>query len=355
MRQPGGAECHDIRVVVADDAPDGWDQYVDRHAHGSAYHRSAAVSIGRRAFGLRTNFLVAHRDDGREIVGVLPLIEQSSWLFGRYLVSLPFFTYGGILADDDRIASALAQRAERQGHDRRVDHVELRHTAPMDALGMAERLDKVSMILALPDSEETLARQVGSKLRSQIRRAQREDPQIVWGGAELLNDFYRVFSATMRDLGTPVYPRRFFDITLRALEGLISVLVIRVRGQVQAAAIVVRHGKRVEVPWAAATGEAKRTSVNLRMYWEMLRFAIETGATAFDFGRSSVDSGTYRFKAQWGAAPMQLHWHYWLASGGALPNLTHSNSKYSLATACWRRLPLWCANLLGPRLIRNLP
>ena len=131
--------------------------------------------------------------------------------------------------------------------------------------------------------------------------------------------------------------------------------MLRVRGEVQAVALVVRHGDRLEVPWAVALPEAKRGALNMRLYWEMLRFAISSGATAFDFGRSTVDSGTYRFKAQWGAEPRQLHWHYWLPPGAAVPALNQSNPKFALAAALWRRLPLWCANALGPRLIRHLP
>lgn len=342
------------RVEVAEAAPQGWDEYVGRHPQGTAYHRAAAVRIGAQAFGLRTRFLSARNGSG-QLVGVLPLVEQSSVLFGRFLVSVPFFTYGGILADETAGANALAQTATAVARARKAAHVELRHTEPLAGLGLAERLDKVSMVLPLPGSHEALNKALGAKLRSQIRRAEREDPQILWGGPELIGEFYRVFAMTMHALGTPVYSRRFLEIACRAFGDLASVLVIRVRGEVHAAAVLVRHGQRLEVPWAAATVSAKQLAINMRMYWEMLRFAIDSGATSFDFGRSTVDSGTYRFKAQWGAQPLQLHWHYWLPSGAPIPKLNQSNPKYAGAAALWRRMPLWCANLLGPYIIRNLP
>jgi len=346
-----------IRTEARVTAPEGWDAYIERHPRASAYHRAAAVGIGARAFGLRTTFVSA-RNARAELVGVLPLVEQSSALFGRFLVSLPFVTYGGILADDAAVASALGTLAVELARERRADHLELRHTEPWEASGLAERLDKVSMVLALPDSPETLSQALGAKLRSQIRRAERESLEIVWDeahGPEALAAFYRVFAPAMRDLGTPVYPRRFFRIACEALHGLSSVLVVRSGGVPQAAAIVVRHGRTIEVPWAAATVQAKRTAVNMRMYWELLSYAIRSGAHAFDFGRSTVDSGTYRFKAQWGAEPKQLHWHYWLAADAPLPKLNPSNPKYARAAALWRRLPLWCANLLGPHIVRHLP
>ncbi len=211
------------------------------------------------------------------------------------------------------------------------------------------------MVLKLPASEEALSKQLGAKLRSQIRRADREQPQVVWGGAELLTEFYDVFAVAMRDLGTPVYSRRFFKVVHRALEGFLSLLVIRVGGKAQAAAVLARHGRRIEVPWAAASAAAKRGAINMRMYWELLAYSIRAGAEAFDFGRSTVDSGTYRFKAQWGAQPLQLHWHYWMPAGDQIPQLNQANPKYALAAACWRRMPLWCANLLGPRIVCKLP
>lgn len=342
-----------MRIEAFNAPPKGWDAYVDRHPLATAYHRAEPASIGARAFGLRSTFVVAQ--EGVTITGVLPLVEQSSALFGRFLVSLPFVTYGGILADDPRVAMALAGYAADEARKRKADHVELRHVEPFPGSQLAERLDKVSMILPLPDSEAALAKQLGAKLRSQVRRAEREQLDLIWGGAECIPDFYRVFAPAMHDLGTPVYSRRFFEIAYAALRGFADILLVRMRGKVHAAAILVRNGRSIEVPWAVASPEAKRLSVNMRMYWELLRYSIEKGAEAFDFGRSTVDSGTYRFKAQWGAQPRQLHWHYWLPSGASVPKLNPSNPKYARAAALWRRLPLWCANLLGPRIVRNLP
>ena len=351
----GTAGCErGVRISVTSDAPSGWDAFVADHPSGTAYHRAAAVAIGRRAFGLETFYLSA-TDAGGNLVGVLPLVEQSSFLFGRFLSSVPFFTYGGVLARDSEAATALAAHAGALARERRARHVELRHDAPVGGMGYAERLDKISMVLPLPPDEAALAKQLGSKLRSQIKRAERENPSIHWGGKELLAEFYHVFSRSMHELGTPVYPRRFFDVTLDALGGDAEVLVVRMRDKAEAAAIILRHGARIEVPWAACSPEGKRGALNMRMYWEMLRRSLERGARAFDFGRSSVDSGTHKFKAQWGAKPVQLHWYYWLPEGAAVPRLNQSNPKYQLASKVWRRMPLWSANLLGPWLVRNLP
>jgi serine/alanine adding enzyme len=343
-----------MQISTSTDIPAGWDDYVRAHPVGTAYHLGAAVRIGADASGLRCWFLVARSADN-QIRGVLPLVEQASLLLGKYLVSVPYFTYGGTLADSDEVSVLLARAAGDLGADRRVAHVELRHQQPIPGLDLGERLDKVSMMLDLPDTEDALSKKLGSKLRSQIKRADREQVEVTWGGAECLPAFYGVFASTMHQLGTPVYSRHFFETFCRALPELSRVLVVRAHGEVQAAAIVVRHGPRLEVPWAACTPEGKRMSINMRLYWEMLKHAISSGAKTFDFGRSSVDAGTYKFKAQWGAQPVQLHWHYWLPAGAPIPKLNHSNPKFALAANLWRRMPLWCANLIGPRIARNLP
>lgn len=343
-----------MHVAVSSEPPDDWDDYVDRHPAATAYHRAAAASIGAAAFGLATRFLTVRGVAGR-LAGVLPIVEQSSLLFGRYLISVPFFNYGGILADGPDVAARLVASVTELARLRRAHHVELRHTEESVGSGLRTRTDKVCMVLELPESEDAVAKKLGSKLRSQIRRADRDSPEIVWGGPELIPEFYRVFAANMHELGTPVYSRRFFEVACRALQARHWILVLRIGGRAEAASILVRHRTRIEVPWAAATALAKHSAINMRLYWEMLCHAVRLGASAFDFGRCTRDSGTFRFKAQWGAQPEQLYWHYWLSSGAELPRLNHTNPKYAMAARLWRRMPLWCANAIGPHIVKKLP
>lgn len=343
-----------LRLAEASSAPPDWDDYVGRHPRATAYHRAAAVAIGAGAFRLRTYYLTA-RDATGTLRGVLPLVEQSSLMFGRFLSSVPFFTYGGVLADDADTARQLRARAASLGATRRARHVELREREADPGCDLPVRTDKVTMVLELGDSEPELLKRFGSKLRSQIKRAERDNPEVLIGGAELLGDFYGVFAGNMHELGTPVYPRRFFATALEAFGAAARVYVIRAGGQTQAAAITVRHGDAIEVPWAACTPAGKRASMNMRLYQEMLLDSLRAGARQFDFGRCTVGAGTYRFKEQWGAKPQPLHWYYWMSEGRVPPQLNHSNPKYALAAAAWRKLPLALANLAGPWIVRHLP
>jgi len=348
------ASASQLRLAEASSAPADWDAYVERHPAATAYHRAAAVGIGAETFQLRTFHLTA-RDAAGNLRGVLPLVEQSSLMFGRFLSSVPFFTYGGVLADDAAVARELRARAAVLGAARRARHVELREREADPGCDLPLRTDKVSMLLELGTSEEALLKGFGAKLRSQIKRAERDKPEVAVGGTELLGDFYAVFAENMHELGTPVYPLRFFANALAAFGAAAKVFVVRTLGRPQSVAITVRHGDTIEVPWAGSTQAGKRASLNMRMYQEMLLDALRAGAESFDFGRSSVGAGTYRFKEQWGARPRPLYWYYWMAAGTVPPQLNHSNPKYALAAAAWRKLPRAVANLAGPWIVRNLP
>jgi len=213
------------------------------------------------------------------------------------------------------------------------------------------------MVLQLPTTNEALAKSLGSKLRSQIKRADRENISVRSGGSELLGDFYDVFAQNMRDLGTPVYPKKFFAEILKRFSEHTKLIVIDHQGVASAAAFLVIDQERAEIPWASCRAESKSLGLNMKLYWEVLGYAIQRGCTSFDFGRSTVDSGTYKFKKQWGAEPVQLHWHRWerIADVSKLGVPVKESRLMRYATSVWQRLPLRVANTLGPLVSPSLP
>lgn len=346
------------RAVVHRDAPPpGWDAYVARHPRASAYHASAWPQAVATLFGLESYYLAAVGADG-QLSGVLPLVRQRSLLFGDRLTSLPYFNYGGALADDLQTCATLMDRAEALGRDLGVRQIECRDVEP-PPVNWPLRKDKVTLVLKLPDTVAALDQQLGSKLRSQVKRATREQPEVRFGGAELLDDFYGPFCEVMRDLGTPVYPRRFFETLLRAVPEACTLVSVRIAGQPMGAAWLAQHRDTLEIPWAATTAAAKPKAVNMLMYHEALKLAIQRGLSRFDFGRSTVDSGPYRFKRQWGAEPVQLHWALWTADGPKqapqTPQPPDAGRLMNRATEAWSRLPLALANRLGPLISPKLP
>ena len=329
-----------------------WDAFVQQQPDASLYHLSGWRSVCMEAFGHDCPYLAAWR--GGHIVAVLPLVRLQSRLFGHFMVSVPFFNYGGLLGSDAEARSALLAQAVALAQAQGCSHIELRERQPLP--GWPGRTDKISMQLALPDSAEQLWKKLGSKMRAQIKKAQSHGLQFQHGGAELLDDFYAVFCTNMRDLGTPVYGKDFFATILRQAPGQPRLFIGHTQdGQAVSASLVVQHHGTMEVPWASTLRSANGLNANMELYWQMLSHACSEGCTVFDFGRSSRESATYRFKKQWGAEPVELHWNYWLANGGELPRLNPDNPKYRLAIAAWQRLPLWATRLVGPRLVKYLP
>jgi serine/alanine adding enzyme len=337
--------------VVADLPAHRWDDYVSRAAMGTAYHLTRWREVFERAFGHRCHYLAATR--GGQVVGVLPLVEFKTWLFGHFAVSLPFVNYGGVIADDRAGAQALANAAWQLARERGFRHVELRHVAQQFPELPVKR-HKVAMTLALPATAAGLWDAIDRKARNQVRKAEKSGLVSVSGGPELLDGFYDVFAVNMRDLGTPVYPRRFFDLVTRLFPERARVHQVRLGEQVIAASITLGWRSTVEVPWASSLQTHRDKSPNNLLYWSMLQYAIDQRFTTFDFGRSTPGEGTYHFKTQWGAEASPLNWEYWL-HGGSMPDQSPKNPKFRLAIATWRRLPLWVANRVGPRVVRNLP
>lgn len=341
-------------VTVRRGTPDAaWDALVAAHPYGSLYHTAAWGRLIEQLFGHESEYWCAF--DADRLVGLLPLTRLKSRLFGDYIVSLPYVNYGGALGESADIEEQLMQAAADAAADAGPSHIEFRDVVSRDGRWQA-RTDKVVMELALPDDAEALWKAVGSKVRAQVRRPQKEEGvEVVVGGGELLGEFYAVFSRNMRDLGTPVYSPKLFERIAEMFPEQVRVVVVRYRGRPAAAGFLLHYRDRMEIPWASSLQEFNRIGVNMLMYWRALELSIEAGCRVFDFGRSSADSGTYRFKKQWGAKPRQLHWHYWLADGRSMPNLTPNNPKYRLAISAWQRLPVPVANLLGPHIVRNLP
>jgi FemAB-related protein (PEP-CTERM system-associated) len=328
-----------------------WDSWVREHEGAAIYHLAGWRELIEDVFGRDTHYLLAER--GGRTTGVLPLVRLKSWVFGDFLTSLPYVTYGGVVAEDAESAARLLDAAARLGSELGVAHVELRHVH--DCADLPKRTDKVSMHRRLTGDSDMLWKELGSKLRAQIKRPLKEGAGCEIGGVELVDEFYRVFSVKYRDLGVPVYPLAWFRGVLKRFAHAARVFVVRVDGCAVAASIVLGWRERLEVPWAASLRSADRYGVNMFLYWSMLKHAEEAGYRCFDFGRSTRDSGTFRFKKQWGAAPVQLYWHYWMRDGGEPPQLNAHNPKYQAAVAMWRRLPVWAANVLGPKLVKNLP
>ena len=341
----------DLSVVPFEGTDEEWDRLHEPWEGSTFCHLAGWRRIIGNAFGHEARYRVAVDEQG-VVHGVHPLMRVRSRLFGDYLLSMPFLNYGGPLGSDEA-REALGRDAAREAEATGVDLLELRsrEAVPGDLRTTSRKL---TVLLDLPDDPETLFKKgLKAKVRSQVRRPQKEGLTVRFG-LELVQPFYEVFSRTMRDLGTPTLPRRFFDEIVSVLPEQAMIAVVEKDGEAMAAGFGFLWKGEFEITWAGALREYSRMAPNMLLYWGFMEESIRRGAHTFNFGRCSPDSGTHRFKKQWGGSDFPLPWAQWSKGGvDATPN--PSGRKYQLATAAWRRLPVPVANFLGPFLARSLP
>jgi serine/alanine adding enzyme len=313
----------------------------------------AWLNILKQAFGHRVFVLEAVQRG--ETVGVLPLAEVRSILFGKYLVSLPYLNQGGFIARDGQVAKKLIDEATRISDALDVRYLELRHEDEVIHPKLTHRLgSKVQMRLALPSTPDALWSQFKSKLRSQIRSGESHGFTVHWGGLELLDDFYTVFSRNMRDLGTPVFGKNLFREILEQFPGDAELCCVRAATKPIATALLIHSREVTEVPSASSLRAFHSENPNMVMYWNLLQRAILRGNRVFDFGRSTIDAGTYRFKRQWGATSSPAIWQYYVRKG-RFDAMRPGNGKFSLAVRIWKRLPVALTRCIGPSIVRGIP
>ncbi|MEQ9399197.1 MAG: GNAT family N-acetyltransferase [Longimicrobiales bacterium] len=342
-----------IVVRTAPEAPPQWDAFVSGHG-GTFCHLSAWSRIFAQAFGHETVFAWTERDGA--LTGVLPLVSMPDLPWGRALISMPYLNYGGPVGGTAERAALCAwslDEADRRG----ARSLELRMRDPVDT-PLSPSREKVTVLLDLPEDPEVLFNDTfRSKLRSQIRRPMKEDMSCSFG-PDQLDAFYSVFAENMRDLGTPVLPRRFFSALAHHLPDRVEFGAVSHEGEAVAVGCGFFFGSEFEMTWASSLGRLNRLSPNMLLYWRFMERAIERGAKTFNFGRCTPGGGTHRFKLQWGnATDHPLPWRTWptpepVEQGGNAD--AGPTGAYGVAQRLWRHLPLPVANRLGPILARRL-
>lgn len=347
--QPIAARISIDLVSLSDDsACSRIDAYVCEHPDGQIFQRPAWLRAVARGCGQEGMFLVA-RERGM-LVGVVPITRMRSALFGRALVSSGFGVGGGILAEP-AAARALADALWARSRAERYASVELRGGSDPGA-GWDVHADAhagFARDLASDDDAELLA--IPRKQRAEVRKAIGFALDVEVGRDGRNRDaHYAVYAASVRNLGTPVFPRRLFAAMLDAFGDRAEIMTIRRDGVALASVLSLRHGDTIMPYWGGGTTDARSWRANDALYWALMRRARELGCTRFDFGRSKVGSGAYAFKKNWGFAPEPMR--YW--TRGTRRDVSPNDARYSRKIELWKKLPLPIANLVGPFISRGL-
>jgi FemAB-related protein (PEP-CTERM system-associated) len=327
-----------------------WDEFVMACPAATFFHRAGWQEVIEGVFGHRSWFLYAEKEGA--IVGVLPLAQVKSLLFGNAMASLPFCVYGGVASTDAEASAALEAEAERLARRAGVAHLEYRNVAPHHPDWPKQDLYVTFRKEILPKGEDNLLA-IPRKQRAMVRKG-------IKAGlfAELdagVERFFALYADNVHRHGTPPMPKRYFR-RLKEIFGEDCEVQIVLDAQGTPVSGVMSFYFRDEIlPYYAGDTEAARDlAANDFKYWELMRRACERGCKVFDYGRSKQGTGSYAFKKNWGFEPAPLHYEYRLYGRDAVPQNNPSNPKYKLFIEAWRRLPIGLANWLGPFIVRNL-
>jgi serine/alanine adding enzyme len=339
-----------VSVERFDGLEEEWDEFASRQPGYTHFHRLRWRALIAQVFGHECIYLAA-RDGEDRLIGVLPLVRVRSFVFGHYLVSMPFLNYGGPLGTDAGV-QALVDAAVTMAQREKVKLLELRCRIALPvSLNVSHR--KITVLRDLPADAEDLFRQFDSKLRSQIRRPEKEGVTVHFGADQVV-PFFKVFSQHMRDLGTPAQPLRFFREIARQFPDDCWFVCAYLGGKPVAGGCGFRFGDEFEMTWASSLRTYNREAPNMLVYWSCMERAIRDGARRFNFGRCTSGTGTHRFKMQWGGREEQLWWYNFAMSSDTTTPSPHDPA-FRWGPRVWRRLPESIATTRGPSIVRYIP
>lgn len=338
-----------IRALRSEDVP-RWQRFSHGCAEATFFHRIEWKSILEDVFRHRAHYLIAER--GTEVVGILPLAEVRSLMFGHALTSLPFAVYGGAATLDEPARHALHDAAATLARDLGVQHLELRNRTRCEPEWPEQALYVTFRKPIAPEVEANLLA-VPRKQRAMVRKGiQRGLHSEIDADA---SRFFRLYADNQHRHGTPPLPRRYFEALQSAFGSDCEVLtVVSPQGQPLSSVLSFYFRDEVLPYYAGDLPDARDLAANDFKYWELMRRACERGLKVFDYGRSKRDTGSYSFKKNWGFEPASLHYEYRLLKRDTVPQNNPANPKYRAFIALWRRLPRRLANALGPHIVRSL-
>ena len=327
-----------------------WDDYVRKSEKSTFYHQIGWRNVIENAYGWRSCYLIAK--ENAKIVGILPLFLVRVVPFARALVSIPFSSYGGICADEDRIENALFTEAKDIARGFGVRHIELRNRRK-SSIDLATSDQYVTSDLKLDSDPEAIFKNLKKNKRRNIKKSQKRDLTVEWG-TENLGEFYRVYSHNMRDLGTPVHSYSFFEhITLEFPESS-NMLVVKRNEDILYGSLVLFFKDTCISGWSSTLQRYRKYYPTDFGIWNAIVYCCQNGYKHYDFARSLRESTNLEFKERWGAETKQLYYQYYLSEPGSIPRLNPSDLKVKCFTWGWKRLPVCIANALGPSLRRYI-
>ena len=326
-----------------------WNDYVLGQDGGTLFHLVEWLAAIEKCYGHANESILARESD--QVVGVLPLMAVRSALFGNRLTSTPYAVYGGAVGNSEQIATQLEDAAVEIARGLGVQYLELRNR-DRSRDGWAASAQYATFRKPIEADVDANMKAIPRKQRAMVRKG--INAGLVAEFERSIDHFYPIYSESVRNLGTPVFPRRHFQCLLESFGDKADVLTVR-HDQVPIASVMSFYFRDEVLPYyGGGTDQARQFKGYDYMYWELMKAACERGLKTFDYGRSKVGTGAYSFKKNWGFEPAALPYQFQLVRARELPNMSPTNPKYQYFINVWKRLPLPIANTIGPFLARSL-
>lgn len=339
-----------LEAIPLKDGGAEWLAYLAMSDAADICHHSAWGNVFHGTFGLES-VLILHRSEGR-IDGGVPLIIFDQPLTGKALVSMPFLNYGGILADTAEVREKIARGCRTVLEHFGGDYVEMRHIASgLGPLADRTRENRITYRLDVNRPAEDIFKTFRKQLRTRLRRTA-EQNLTQYQGTERLDHFYHLFAAAMREHGTPVMPRRFFELILEHLSGHARMMIAYKDGRPVGGKLLLQFKGRTTMTWGCYPNRYKHLLANYYLTWELIQQSAQSPIRRLDFGRSEPGSSGHDYKSNWGPTEVPIFVDYLATDPSKIPNLKPENVKFKLAIAIWKRLPLGMTKLIGPHLAR---
>ncbi len=283
--------------------------------------------------------------------GVLPLVEVKSPLFGHALISTPFCVYGGPCAETPEMEAELTERAIKLATGLQVDYLEFRETTDQNRDWSGKDF-YYRFYKEIGSDNDANLKAVPRKQRAMIRKGMQND--LVSEFENDIDNFYRIYATSVRDLGTPVYPKRYFHALKSEFGQQCRILTVSKDAKPVASVFSLYFKNTVMPYYGGGLSTARDLKAYDFMYWELMRRSAEQGLTGFDYGRSIAGTGSFSFKKNWGFQPQPLFYRQYLVNAKQTPDINPNNAKYRTMIALWKKLPLPIANSIGPHVAKYL-
>lgn len=342
-----------VKIYDLDDGAEGrWDEFVLRQSNGTFFHLTGWKRVIEKTFGYKPRYCYAER--GGTITAVAPLFLVKNWIVGKCLVSTPFAVYGGVCASDKESEESLLEYLEQFARETNVGYLELRNKTGPLRIGCHANTLYSTFGKELTGDVDANFKRLPNDTRYMIRRATKAG-LTSRRGLDQMETFYDLVARNLHHHGTPMFPKSLFTNLVDEFSRQVDLLVIY-QGEEPVSAVMSFFCKDTVLPYYAGLGpRANKLGANNFMYWELMKYAAESGYRRFDFGRSKKDTGAYNFKLQWNMEVQHLEYQVYLVTRKTAPNFSPVNPKFERATKIWQKLPLWGANLVGPHVVKWFP